>query len=1088
MRKQKRLFSLVAIVCILAMSLSLVACGHTPDPDPSDEHKHTFSKDWSSDAAYHWHAATCEHTTVVDSRAAHSDDNGDKKCDVCGYVMGTVEPGPGPGPGPSGEHEHTYSDVWTTDYENHWHAATCEHTGEVKDVAEHADDNGDKKCDVCDFEMFEKVVYTFVAEQHDAKVYADGSQWGNFGVTATTEIRNRPKTYTDAEGNSISFARSVKLGGGAQMLTVNAPAAGVLELIVQNGSSGANMQNILITDPDGNVTDIEYVGNAEGSPLVKLTYTVLKAGEYTVVRKTGTTDVYWAQLTVEVRKSELAGIQVSNTGLVDYVEGQDLDASGIVVEEVYENGRTELLDAADYAIDDSQVDMSTAGVYKVKVSYEKAGQTYTTEYEINVYAIQSITLGKNAIRVPDKKDPAYSPFNGAYANTALRQIYMVGQEVSFDGLSVIAHAQLNGASRDFIFTSMDDYARIFADDITATAGKKTITIDRDGHTESFDIWVLAPITGIESQQNVDCYVSKDVENVGALVDGRYQFATINQAIEFLTYAGVSADADKRIDLAAGTYNEKVEVTIPHLVIAGESAETTIIEWNSLYGQLDESGFTHVTDSTQTLAVRYQAEGFILKGVTVSNYWNSQARFDEAGLKKERGLALLVQADKVLIHDSILLGYQDTVEFFTGRQMVENSLIAGATDFIFGSDNTTYFYNCEIRSILTADDVKENPQGGYITAFKGENKAGVVAYGAIFDNCRFTADAGVAAGKTAIGRTWGANATVAVINSELGAHISLAASTGAGRDERYVKMNGDPEAAHFVEYNNTGAGAIAASQNGVTVLEDQTVAANYSDFAVIFATVNGEVKYDTEWAGLNERYTVSIYNGQEIVAELLAYEGTTVTAEQLAEICPTIDGYTMEGIFADEALATAFEGKVVDSAFGVFAKYEKVQAGQAIVSTYTFESSALDAFAAGAKADGETEVVGTDGAFTIHWSAKAKVDSSSKTWTDGYTSAQRVNFGGKTVIGDVITNCIEFNVKGSAVVKVWYVSNTDTADRPITIFDATGAIVTEFTEIVAKNATGYCELTIETAGMYYLGLSVNSNYFFKVEVVDTVVAE
>lgn len=1068
MRKQTRLFSLVAIVCILAMSLSLVACGH----------KHTFSKDWSSDAAYHWHAATCEHTTVVDSRAAHSDDNGDKKCDVCGYVMGTVEPGPGPGPGPSGEHEHTYSDVWTTDCENHWHAATCEHTGEVKDVAEHADDNGDKKCDVCDFEMFENVVYTFVAEQHDAKVYADGSQWGNFGVTATTEIRNRSKTYTDAEGNSTSFARSVKLGGSAQMFTVNAPAAGVLELIVQNGSSGADMQNILITDPDGNVTDIEYVGNAEGSPLVKLTYTVPKAGEYTVVRKTGTTDVYWAQLTVEVRKSELAGIQVSNTGLVDYVEGQDLDASGIVVEEVYENGRTELLDAADYVVDDSQVDMSTAGVYKVKVSYEKAGQTYTTEYEINVYAIQSITLGKNAIRVPDKKDPAYSPFNGAYANTALRQIYMVGQEVSFDGLSVIAHAQLNGASRDFIFTSMDDYARIFADDITATAGKKTITIDRDGHTESFDIWVLAPITGIESQQNVDCYVSKDVENVGALVDGRYQFATINQAIEFLTYAGVSADADKRIDLAAGTYNEKVEVTIPHLVIAGESAETTIIEWNSLYGQLDESGFTHVTDSTQTLAVRYQAEGFILKGVTVSNYWNSQARFDEAGLKKERGLALLVQADKVLIHDSILLGYQDTVEFFTGRQMVENSLIAGATDFIFGSDNTTYFYNCEIRSILTADDVKENPQGGYITAFKGENKAGVVAYGAIFDNCRFTADAGVAAGKTAIGRTWGANATVAVINSELGAHISLAASTGAGRDERYVKMNGDPEAAHFVEYNNTGAGAIAASQNGVTVLEDQTVAANYSDFAVIFATVNGEVKYDTEWVGLNERYTVSIYNGQEIVAELLAYEGTTVTAEQLAEICPAIDGYTMEGIFADEALATAFEGKVVDSAFGVFAKYEKVQAGQAIVSTYVLNPSDYDV---ASHANQENTV---DSIFTIAWADKGEVRASSQTFEDGFTATNRIQFGGKTSKVDART--IAITVEGSAVIKVWWMPGGN--GRSIALWDASGTVVEEIGANSVSGTQYISEFQAVEAGTYYLACPINQNYLYKVEVVDTVVAE
>ena len=70
-------------------------------------------------------------------------------------------------------HQHTYSDKWTTDSENHWHKATCEHTTEVKDKAEH-DEQGVpskadidstyskvgtdfKKCSVCEYEWSEVI-------------------------------------------------------------------------------------------------------------------------------------------------------------------------------------------------------------------------------------------------------------------------------------------------------------------------------------------------------------------------------------------------------------------------------------------------------------------------------------------------------------------------------------------------------------------------------------------------------------------------------------------------------------------------------------------------------------------------------------------------------------------------------------------------------------------------------------------------------------------------------------------------------------------------------------------------------------------
>lgn len=39
-------------------------------------------------------------------------------------------------------HTHTYSTVWSSDNKNHWHAATCEHIGEVSDKAVHTYDGG----------------------------------------------------------------------------------------------------------------------------------------------------------------------------------------------------------------------------------------------------------------------------------------------------------------------------------------------------------------------------------------------------------------------------------------------------------------------------------------------------------------------------------------------------------------------------------------------------------------------------------------------------------------------------------------------------------------------------------------------------------------------------------------------------------------------------------------------------------------------------------------------------------------------------------------------------------------------------------
>lgn len=161
----------------------------------------------------------------------------------------------------------------------------------------------------------------------------------------------------------------------------------------------------------------------------------------------------------------------------------------------------------------------------------------------------------------------------------------------------------------------------------------------------------------------------------------------------------------------------------------------------------------------------------------------------------------------------------------------------------------------------------------------------------------------------------------------------------------------------------------------------------------------------------------------------------------------------------------------------------IEAGElyaAASEEYTLEASALTAFAAGAKADGDTEKAGTDDYFTMIYSAKSKVDSSSKTFDDGYTSKQRVNFGGKV---SAEKNAVKFTTGGAATVKIWWAEGGDD-NRQAAILNSNGETVAATTETLAKNATCISTMEIAEAGTYYLGFTPNNSYLFKLVVTET----
>ncbi len=132
---------------------------------------------------------------------------------------------------------------------------------------------------------------------------------------------------------------------------------------------------------------------------------------------------------------------------------------------------------------------------------------------------------------------------------------------------------------------------------------------------------------------------------------------------------------------------------------------------------------------------------------------------------------------------------------------------------------------------------------------------------------------------------------------------------------------------------------------------------------------------------------------------------------------------------------------------------------------------------GTKNDGDTDVVGDY--FTIHYSAKTKIDSSNKAFDDGYTATQRLNFGGKTQPGKGMINSVRFTVEGAATLRIWWVSGGDA--RQFALYNAEGEILHKTEVDSVKNELYITDLPIDAAGTYYLGVPDGSNYLFKMQV-------
>ena len=151
------------------------------------------------------------------------------------------------------------------------------------------------------------------------------------------------------------------------------------------------------------------------------------------------------------------------------------------------------------------------------------------------------------------------------------------------------------------------------------------------------------------------------------------------------------------------------------------------------------------------------------------------------------------------------------------------------------------------------------------------------------------------------------------------------------------------------------------------------------------------------------------------------------------------------------------------------------------ATYILDATRdLPAMAQGDKKDGESEEF--NDYFTIMYSAKNKIDGSNKTFDDGYSATQRLNFGGKTQPGKGMINTVRFTTAGPAAIKFWWVSGGD--GRQFALYDKDGNILQKTKVSSVKNSLYISSFDTDAAGTYYLGVPEGSNYLFKLQVTVT----
>ncbi|MDC7675895.1 pectinesterase family protein [Asticcacaulis machinosus] len=303
---------------------------------------------------------------------------------------------------------------------------------------------------------------------------------------------------------------------------------------------------------------------------------------------------------------------------------------------------------------------------------------------------------------------------------------------------------------------------------------------------------------------------------------KHCFASLQSALD--TASADTSDQWIKIRITAGDYYEKVTISRHKIRLIGAGPDQTRLHFDAV---AETAGKYHRrnwgTPGSATLTIN--ADQVTVEGLMIENTFDylSNDALPDADPKKisnSQGVAVLldIDSDRVLMRDTALLGYQDTLFANGKRAVIRDSLIAGNIDFIFGNGQLL-IEDSEIRTRNRAVTIAPGEFHSYLLAPSTplSQPVGIVVY-----RSKLTREAGVPDLSVALGRPWHPTTTFAdgryadpnavgqasFIDCVMGSHIHpdhWTSMNGTARDGTKTAVF-HPQDSRFYETGSTGPGA------------------------------------------------------------------------------------------------------------------------------------------------------------------------------------------------------------------------------------------------------------------------------------------
>ncbi|WP_460067220.1 pectinesterase family protein [Streptomyces sp. YKOK-I1] len=420
------------------------------------------------------------------------------------------------------------------------------------------------------------------------------------------------------------------------------------------------------------------------------------------------------------------------------------------------------------------------------------------------------------------EDVAGTEIKSSYGNYARGRTNMVLENSYFQGLTnpVVRDTTATLVQRGNVFSGTTGKNESGGSG-TAWDPKKyyAYTLDKAADVPSLLKSGVGPRSSLGTSAGTSTDTTKAATTtITVAADGTGQYKTVQAAVD-----AVPANNTARVVISVkpGTYREVVKVPAnkPHVTIQGSGGsrkDTTIVYGNAAGMTKPDGSGTYGTPGSATVSVL--SDDSQVRNLTVTNDFDESKHQDIAN----QAVALLTQADRIVLDGVIVNGDQDTLEMETaakdklGRVYISNSYITGNVDFIFGRATAVVD-----KSVITLKKRWNGTSAGYVTA--PSTPAG--RKGILINRSTINGDVGAAS--FFLGRNWhpGGDTTVDPQTTVRDSSLSAAVKSTPWSDMGGFSWKDD----RFAEYKNTGAGAGAASSNRPQLTDAQAAAQEVADW-------------------------------------------------------------------------------------------------------------------------------------------------------------------------------------------------------------------------------------------------------------------